>query len=165
MEKQYIYAGLAIVLFILVVLVILHHREGFKEERYKLIIPPNGTLISKTQSEYGSDMPNYTVDQATEIYKRGLDVVNAYKKSDYKNWEESQLGVGFQDLITAIMFAPHKADELTTGLDTFNNNRVIAAANISSLETMHQPAMWINNQNFTDALHAYHNTHNSLLSQ
>ena len=165
MEKQYIYAGLAIVLFTLVVLVILHHREGFKEERYKLIIPENGILISKTQSQYGSVMPNYTVDQATEIYKRGLAVVDKYNKSDYKNWEESQLGVGFQDLITAIMFAPHKADELTTGLDTFNNNRVIAAANISSLETMHQPAMWINNRNFTDALHAYHNTHDSLLSQ
>lgn len=165
MEKQYIYAGLAGVLFTLIVLVILHHREGFKEERYKLIIPPNGILISKTQSEYGSDMPNYTVDQATEIYKRGLAVVNSYKKSDYKTWEESQLGVGFQDLITAIMFAPHKADELTKGLDTFNNNRVIAAANVSSLETMSQPAMWVNNQDFMDALQAYQNTSESLLSE
>lgn len=165
MEKQYIYAGLAIVLFTLVVLVILHHREGFKEERYKLIIPENGILISKTQSQYGSVMPNYTVNQATEIYKRGLDVVNAYKKSDYKSWEESQLGVGFQDLITAIMFAPHKADELTKGLDTFNNNRVIATANISSLETMHQPALWINNQDFMDVFQAYQNTNESLLSE
>jgi hypothetical protein len=63
------------------------------------------------------------------------------------------------------MFAPHKADELTKGLDTFNNNRVIAAANVTSLETMHQPAMWINNQNFMDAFHAYQNTDESLLSQ
>ena len=165
MEKQYIYAGLAIVLFTLVVLVILHHREGFKEERYKLIIPPNGILISKTQSEYGSDMPNYTVDQATEIYKRGLDVVNAYKKSDYKSWEESQLGARFQDLITAIMFAPHKAHELTKKLDTFNNNRLIAATNISSLESMQQPALWINNQDFMDAFQAYQNTNESLLSE
>jgi dihydroorotate dehydrogenase len=166
MEKQYIYAGLAIVLFTLVVLVILHHREGFKEEeRYKLIIPPNGILISKTQSEYGSDMPNYTVDQAIEIYKRGLDIVKDYKKSEYKSWEQSQLGVVFQDLITAIMFAPHRADELTKGLDTFNNNRVIATANVSSLETMHQPSLWVNNKDFMDVLKAYQDTDNLLLSQ
>lgn len=175
MEKQYIYAGLAIVLFTLVVLVILHHREGFNqpsptnttvpEERYNLIIPPNGILISRTQSEYDSVMPNYTVEHATEIYKRGLNVVNAYKKSDYKSWEESKLGVGFQDLTSAIMVAPHKVDELTSGLDTFNNNRVIAAANVSSLESVQQPASWVNNQDFMDAFQAYQNTDNLLLSQ
>ena len=61
MEKQYIYAGLAIVLFTLVVLVILHHREGFNhpspantapEERYNLIIPPNKILISSLKNHY-----------------------------------------------------------------------------------------------------------------
>lgn len=165
METVYICICIMIVV-LLVIAITLYNKEGYnKEQRYKLIIPPNGILVSKTQSEYGSKMPNYTVDQAIEIYKRGVEVVNAYNKSDYKTWEESQLGVGFQDLITAIMFAPDKADELTKGLDTFNNNRVIAAANISSLETMHQPALWINNQDLMDALHEYQTTHESLLSE
>lgn len=165
METVYICIGIMIIVLVIIAIT-LYHKEGYKkEERYKLIIPPNGILISKTQSEYGSEMPNYTVDQAIEIYKRGVEVVKKYNKSNYKTWEESQLGVDFQRLITAIMFAPDKADELTKGLDTFNNNRVIAAANVSSLETMRQPAMWINNQDFTDALHEYQATHESLLSQ
>ena len=62
------------------------------------------------------------------------------------------------------MYRPDKADELTKGLDDFNNNRVIAAANISSLETMPQPADWITNYTFTDAHNAYKDTGEYLLN-
>jgi hypothetical protein len=160
--NMYICIGLGILLTVIVIIV-LHHREGFKERRYKLIIPPNGILVSKTQSQYGSEMPNYTVDQATEIYKRGLEVVNTYSKSQYKTWENSQLGVDFHNLVTAIMFAPEKANKLTEGLDVFNNNRVIVAANIISLETMQQPATWVGNREYMNALHAYQDSNNTFI--
>ena len=170
MNLVYISIAIFTVLILIGYYVIYIHPEKFDpvlkhEKRYKLIIPKNGMLLSKYENEYGSNsMPEYSLEQAIEIYNRGVEMVKEFENTDYKTWEDKKLNNRFTDIITAIGLEPSKVDEITKDMDDFNNNRVIAAANIYSIESMIPPAMWITDYNYTSAKSAYEATHDLLLS-
>lgn len=125
--------GISIALVIIASILIVRFRrkpEGFSDEVYSLIFPPNGVLITTASGI----SPNYTVQQLREIFARYINITLQYNSFTPYQMQTEDTALSNFPPVNVLNFDLNSFLQNIQYLDTYNNNRMVATLNFVSAQ-------------------------------